>query len=91
MLYGDVIISQTGKYVISGALQDGSIIVRAKKNSKVWLLFNGVEINCSDDACLRVDQADKVFLTLADGTENSLVSGADYSETALADGTNGVI
>ncbi|MBQ9210553.1 MAG: carbohydrate-binding domain-containing protein [Clostridia bacterium] len=91
VLDGDVIISQTGKYVISGALQDGSIIVRAKKNSKVWLLFNGVEINCSDDACLRVDQADKVFLTLADGTENSLVSGADYSETALADGTNGVI
>ena len=91
VLDGDLVIVQTGKYVVSGTLSDGSIIVKAKKYSKVWLMLDGAEISCSDDACLRIDQAEKVFLTLAEGTENSMASGSDYSEAALADGTSGVI
>ena len=43
---GDLIISESGKYVISGTLADGSIIVDAHKSSKVWLLLNGVDLNC---------------------------------------------
>ena len=54
-------------------------------------MLNGVDINCSDDAAFRIEQADKVFLTLAEGTENSLTSGAEYSENALADNTGGAI
>lgn len=84
-------ISNAGKYVVSGTLTDGSIVVDAADSSKVWILLDGVEISCADDACIRVDQADKVFLTLAEGTENRLSSGAEYSEEALADGTGGVI
>lgn len=88
---GGVVISNAGRYVLLGALSDGSVTVDAYSSSKVWLLLDGVDITCSDDACLRVDQADKVFLTLAAGSENRLTSGAEYSETALADGTNGAI
>jgi len=88
---GSVYISNAGKYVVSGTLTDGSIVVDAADSSKVWILLDGVEISCADDACIRVDQADKVFLTLAEGTENRLSSGAEYSEEALADGTGGVI
>ena len=88
---GDLVISGGGKYLLSGTLTDGSIIVDAYKSSKVWLLFDGVDIACSDDACLRIDKADKVFLTLAEGSENSMVSGAAYSEEALEDNTGGVI
>ena len=88
---GSVYIRNAGKYVVSGTLSDGSIVIDAEDASKVWILLNGVEIFCSDDACIRVDQADKVFLTLAEGTENLLSSGEDYSEEALADGTGGVI
>ena len=88
---GSVYISNAGKYVVSGTLTDGSIVVDAADSSKVWILLDGVEISCADDACIRVDQADKVFLTLAEGTENRLSSGTEYSEEALADGTGGVI
>lgn len=88
---GNVVIAEAGRYVFSGNLEDGSIIVDAHDSSKVWILLDGVEINCSDDACIQVDQADKVFLTLAEGSENTLISGSAYSDTALSDGTDGAI
>lgn len=71
-LNGSLVIAQSGQYVVSGELTDGSIVVDAEAASKVWILLSGVTIACSDDACLRVNQADKVFVTMADGTENVL-------------------
>ncbi len=88
---GNVVIAEAGRYVFSGNLEDGSIIVDTHDSSKVWILLDGVEINCSDDACIQVDQADKVFLTLAEGSQNVLTSGSVYSDTALSDGTDGAI
>ena len=88
---GNLVIRRGGEYVLSGTLTDGSIVVRAYKSSKIWLLLDGVDITCSDDACLRIDKADKVFLTLAEGSENSMASGTKYSDEALADKTGGVI
>ena len=90
-LDGDLVISNGGWYVLTGTLEDGKIIVDAHDSSKVWIRLNGVTVSCSDDACLWVDQADKVFLTLAEDTENSFSSGTDYSEEALADNTGGTI
>ena len=90
-LDGDLVISNGGWYVLTGTLEDGKINVDAHDSSKVWIRLNGVTVRCSDDACLRVDQADKVFLTLAEDTENSFSSGTDYSEEALADNTGGTI
>ncbi len=91
VLDGSVYIIQSGFYEISGSLEDGSIIVDAADYSKVWIRLNGVDIYREDDACIRVDQADKVFLTLAEVSTNTLTSGSAYSEEALADGTDGVI
>ena len=88
---GNVVIAEAGRYVLSGSLEDGSVIVDAHDSSKVWILLDGVEISCSDDACIQVDQADKVFLTLAEGSQNILTSGSVYSDTALSDGTDGAI
>ena len=88
---GSVVITGAGKYVFSGTLTDGNIVVDAYDSSKVFILLNGVELYCSDDACLRVDQADKVFLTLSTGTENRFESGETYSQTALNDNTGGTI
>lgn len=88
---GNVVIAQSGQYVISGTLDDGSVIVSADGNSKVWILLDGAEISCTDDACLRIDQADKVFLTLAEGADNRFSGGAEYSDTAQEDKTGGVI
>ena len=88
---GDVYISNAGKYVISGKLTNGRLIVDAYDSSKVWILLDGVDIYCEDDAAIRVDQADKVFLTLAEGSKNYVESGAVYSDEALDDNTGGTI
>lgn len=90
-LNGDLVISNGGWYVLSGTLEDGSIVVDAYDSSKIWVRLNGVSVNCTDDACLQIDQADKVFLTLAEGTENTFTSGGSYSEDALSDNTGGAI
>ena len=91
VLDGNVVIAGAGYYVLEGELTDGSIIVDAYNTSKVWILLNGVSVYCSDDAAFIVDQAEKVFLTLADGTDNFLESGEEYSSEALADNTNAAI
>ena len=88
---GNLVIANGGWYEITGTLDNGSIIVKADNSSKVWIRLNGVTVTCSDDACLRIDQAEKVFLTLAEGTDNTLTSGDTYSEEALADNTGGAI
>ncbi|MBP5160255.1 MAG: carbohydrate-binding domain-containing protein [Lachnospiraceae bacterium] len=88
---GGVVIAGAGWYVLSGTINDGSIVVDAYDSSKVRLRLEGVDVNCSDNACLIVKQADKVFLTLAEGTENSFASGESYSDSALSDNTGGVI
>ena len=88
---GNIVIANAGKYVVSGSLSDGSIVVDAYDSSKVFIKLAGVSVYCSDDAAFRVDQADKVFLTLANGSDNSFESGSVYSENALADNTGGTV
>ena len=88
---GSVVITNAGKYLLSGTLTDGNISVDAYISSKVWLLLDGVNITSSDNAAIRVEEADKVFLTLAEGSENFLSTGETFSDTAIADGTNGAI
>lgn len=86
---GDVVISSAGKYVLSGTLDDGCIFVDAEKSAKVWIMLNGVDISCSDGPCMDVEQADKVFLTLAEGSTNSMAATGFSSEAQEAgkDGT----
>lgn len=87
----DLIISAPGHYIVSGELSDGSMIVEADDDAKIWILLDGVKIYCSDNAAIRVNNADKVFLTLAENSENFVESGTEYSSDALEDGTDGVI
>lgn len=88
---GDVHIVYGGRYVLTGSLTDGSVIIDADKSDKVWILSDGVSIHSDDDAAFRVEQADKVFLTLADNTESSFSSGEQYNEDAAKRGVDGVI
>ena len=74
-----VTISKEGTYVLSGTLEDGSIIVDTDKSEKVQLVLNGVSIHSQTSAPIYVRQADKVFVTLAAGTQNSLGSGGSFT------------
>lgn len=68
-------ITAEGVYVLTGTLQNGQVIVDAPKDAKVQLVLDGVTIHSETSAAIYVRQADKVFLTLAAGTENNLSSG----------------
>ncbi len=78
-------ISAEGTYILNGALSNGRIVVSCTDGEKVQLVLSGVDIHCEDYAALHVEEADKVFVTLAEGTENALSDGAEY---ALVDGDN---
>ncbi len=79
-LSDSVTITSEGTYILSGALTDGTITVNAGKDDKVQLVLNGVSVTSSSSAALLVENADKVFVTLAEGTENTLTStGFDES------------
>ena len=91
VLDGDIHILYGGTYVLSGELTDGSVIVDADSKDKVWILLDGVSLHCDDNAAILVEEAGKVFLTLAEGTENFVSSGAVYTEDALSTGIDGAI
>lgn len=73
-----VSITEEATYMISGTLNDGMLVVNAKDTAKIQLVFNGVSITSGTSAALYVLEADKVFVTLADGTENTLANGGDF-------------
>ena len=73
-----ITITEEGTYLFSGALEDGYIIVDAPDTAKVHLVLNGVSINSGTSAPIYVSQAEKVFLTLAEGTENTLSNGGTF-------------
>lgn len=77
---GCVYIQDGGVYVLSGGMTDGMIIVKADKQDKVQLVLNGVSIHSSNNACIYVSQADKVFITLEAGTENRLSNGGAFTQ-----------
>ena len=72
-------ISEEGTYIISGTIKNGRIIVDAEDSAKVQLVLNGCSITSSDFSAIYVKSADKVFITLADGTENTISDGKTYS------------
>ena len=73
-----VTITAAGTYVLSGILDNGSVIVNAAKDDKVQLVLDGAEINSDTFAAIYVVQADKVFITLAEGSVNTLTNGGSF-------------
>ena len=78
---GVVTIKAAGVYVLSGTFTDGIIVVDAGDDDKVQLVLDGVSITAVDYAAIYAKNADKVFVTLAEGAENSLTVSGDYVQT----------
>lgn len=74
-----VTVTDEGTYILSGTLSDGMIIVSAEDTDKIRLVLDGVRISNSDSAAIYVSRADKVFVTTACGSENTLSNGGKYS------------
>lgn len=76
---GDAVeITGEGTYIISGTLTNGRIIINAKDSDKIQLVLNGANINCDTGAAIYVKQADKVFITLAPSSENTLSNKREF-------------
>ena len=74
-----ITITEEATYILSGSLDDGMILVDAPDTAKLQLVLNGVSIHSETSAPLYILEADKVVITLADGTENALSNGGTFS------------
>ena len=86
-----VTIKKEGTYILSGKLDDGTVVVTADKTAKVQLVLNNAEITSKDCAAILITSADKVFVTTAKGTNNSLTNGGTYTELNDITNIDGVI
>lgn len=73
---GGVDITEPGVYRLSGQVADGSIRVAPVTEGDVWLLLDGVSVHNESGAALTSDGCDKLLLTLAEGSVNSLTQGS---------------
>ena len=78
-----VTIIGEGTYILSGTLTDGMVIVDAEDTDKVQLVLDGVDITSAESAAIYVREADKVFITTASDSQNTLTNGGTY--TAIDD------
>lgn len=72
-----VTITAEGTYIFSGTLSEGQIVVDADK-AKVQIVFVNVDITCASSAAVYVKNAEKVFVTLAEGAQNTLRNTDEY-------------
>lgn len=76
-----VTLKDEGTYIITGTTADGQIIVDSDSKTKIQIVLKNTSITCKSSAALYVKQADKVFVTTAKDTENTLASTDDYVQT----------
>ena len=83
-------ISREGQYLLQGTFEDMLIVVAADDNDKVQLILDGASLLSTNGPAIYVESADKVFITLPEGTESTLSDGVDYAVTdgdTVLDGT----
>lgn len=78
-----MVITQPGTYVFSGSVEDGSITVSVPDSSKVRIVFSGFTLSCSDGPAVDIESADKVTISLSNGTKNSLSDSGTRSDETL--------
>ena len=74
-----VTITEEATYIVTGTLEDGMLIINAEDTAKLQIILDGASIHSETSAALYVLSADKVFVTLADGTENTLSNGGTFT------------
>lgn len=73
-----ITITSEGRYILTGSIDNGRVIVDATDDAKVELVFAEVSITCDNNSPVVVKNADKVRIILADDTENYVCDGPEY-------------
>lgn len=71
-------ITEEATYIFTGSY-NGMLVVNCEKSARPQLILNGVSIYSETSAALYVMQADRVTVTLSDGTENYLSNGGAFT------------
>ncbi|MBP5281935.1 MAG: carbohydrate-binding domain-containing protein [Lachnospiraceae bacterium] len=98
---GVIVIKEAGSYILRGSYQ-GSIRVEAPEDAKVQLILDGAELKAEATAAIYGKTADKIFLTMSEGSSNVIkntgefqaidennIDGAIYSKCDLTLNGNG--
>jgi hypothetical protein len=79
-----VTITKGGRYLVTGSLSAGQLVVNDTTDSDtVKVILDNAAITCTTSAPMYVETAEKIVVTLASGTTNSLSGG--LSSTATID------
>lgn len=73
-----VTISSGGTYILSGSSAQAQIIIDTPDDDKVQLVLSDLTLSCETSAPIYVRNADKVFITLADGSDNALSTTGEF-------------
>ncbi len=75
------VITKAGTYRITGKCSDGSILVNADGDDKVTLLLDGLTLSNKSGCVIRCENADRLTISLADGSENTIADADSYTDT----------
>ena len=75
----DITISEAGVYVLTGSAQDVTVKVDAADDAKVQIVLDNVSITNEDAPAIYVVSADKVFVTTAEGSTNTLSTTGTFT------------
>ncbi|MGN1341538.1 MAG: carbohydrate-binding domain-containing protein [Oscillospiraceae bacterium] len=80
-----VTITKSGTYSVSGSCSDGQLVIDCGKDDDVSLILNGLELTCSNAPAILCEKADKLVITLAGDSVNTLSDGAGYNDETAED------
>lgn len=72
-------ITEEGDYILTGKLK-GSLSIDAR-DAVIHIFLNNAEIESDQGPAIIVDEAQKIVITLLDGTENEITDSGDYRES----------
>jgi hypothetical protein len=75
---GNVTINRAGDYTLSGTLRNGQVLIDPGKNGVVRLQLNGASIENPNGAAIYMKSGAELIISLAAGTENTLIDGKNY-------------
>lgn len=76
---GVLTITSAGTYGFTGSLSDGQIIVNTEDTALVRIILNGVNIESQTSSAIKIENASKTLISLADGSENVVSDAVNYS------------
>ncbi len=74
-------ISTEGVYIFTGDIIDKPIVVSAGDEDKIQIVLDNVNISNSKGYAIYIAEADKVFITATDNSENLISDGEGYEIT----------